>query len=372
MSKTTVVQGTHKSEWLEKFSKKNSLIAEEKPVKKSKYTSITKLDTLIGEIKSRRAPSVKATGKGVEQYSFGEAMEKFPGEIEEAITMEQKARDQYEGFINQDITNARIIRIGKQADGQTIELETTYESTAAAKLIIIIGEGISTTLIETVNATGKTASGETILIKNEAKLAYARINNLQEQNIAYSQIILEKDAIFEGNSFWTGGTVTRSANTNVLQGQGASAKQYDILMAKGKEHFDLNYKAVHRGENTFSHCVFKAALKGESRNVFDGMILIEESGSKTNALLECHSMILGEKASSNQIPGLEIKTDDVKATHSATVARIEDDEIFYLQSRGIQKEEARKMIVQSFLESIIFLLPEQLRKTLRHKLGENL
>jgi Fe-S cluster assembly scaffold protein SufB len=129
---------------------------------------------------------------------------------------------------------------------------------------------------------------------------------------------------------------------------------------------------VHVATGTSSFTEIKSVLSGSAKNVFNGMIKILPSGQKTNAMLEAHSMLLSEQASSNNIPGLEIEADDVSATHSASVAQVLDEQLFYLESRGIKKDLARQLIVTSFIESVIYRLPEEFREQLFVLVEKNL
>ena len=355
-----------KHKFLQKFTRKNAKIFNEKPLKKSKYTSIAKLDELLVKSEKEIKLEPKITGKG-RIISLEQALREMPETIQKILEKEEKAKDQYEGFVNSNFNSSFVLVIGKEANNETINLELNLENGIIAKYFIIVEENVKVSLIERLKGEGTVICGETAYLKNNATLNHARINDLGEKSIIYQQLILERDSSLVNSNFWFNGKLVRANTVDVLEGQGANAKDYNILLSKEKDHFDLNYKASHRGTDTSTHCIFKAVLRDESKNVFDGMILIEPSGERTNALLECHSMILGEKASSNQIPGLEIKTDDVKATHSATVARIEEDELFYLESKGISRAEAKRMIVTSFLESVIFQLPLEIQQPLREE-----
>src|SRR3989344_3692415 len=312
---------------IEQFREENEQIFNQKPIKKSKYTSIAKLDALLVKGNGKEPVIKIVSGKGAEIISFKTALEKYKQEIEQILAKEEKPKDQFEAFINSNFETPFLIVLGEKAHKQAIEIEMNFENNSATKIFVILSEGIEATLAEKIKTSGNALIGETILVKDSAKLSHVHINDLDENTIIYRQAILERDSSIESADFWSKGKLVRGKLTNVLEGRGSSAKQFEIVLSEKKDHFDLNYTAVHRGEDTFSNCLYKAALKDESRNVFDGMILIEKTGSKTNAFLQCNSMILGDKASSNQIPSLEIKTDDVKATHSASVARIEQEEI---------------------------------------------
>lgn len=359
-----------KTKWLKEFRERNSKVFLEKPLKKSKYTNIPELDSFLEGTKKSEA-EIKLFGGG-KLFSLEEALEKFPREIENILKKEQKPKDQYEGFINSNFGQGFVVVIGKKDNNKTIKIEIGLKDKSVTKYFIIVKQGVKVNLIERLKSNGKVFCGRTVFIKEGSEVGHVKLNDLGKVSFLYEQLIVEKDASIENTDFWFKGKIVRGNKADVLNGEGARVKDYNILLSKNKEHFDLNFVSVHRAADSFSHCIFKAVLRDESKNVFDGMIIIEENASGTNALLECHSMILGDKASSNQIPGLEIKTDDVKVTHSATITRVDENELFYLGSKGISIEEAKKMAVEGFLESVVFKVSEELREPLMNEIEKNL
>ena len=347
-------------EWLTEYRKRNLAVFMERPVKKSKYTNISALEEMLVQGTAKmREPAIKFPNGAVKILSVEEALEKMPGKIQEILSKEEKPKDQFDAFVNAYFDSGFVIIAKKDSSGTTLEIE--IPEGVCAKYFIIAEKGADVGITERIASSGNALVNQTVYLEENSSLALVRIHLEKSGMITHQQCIAERDAKITNCNAWFGGSLVKAKTSNILEGNGSSAKECSLLLADGAQHFDLGYTAIHRAEATESHCMFKSALRGASRNVFDGMIRIEPTGAKTNALLECHSMILGEKASSNQIPGLEIKTDDVKATHSATVSRIDEDELFYLESRGLPEQEASKMVVKSFLESVVYMLPETMR-----------
>ena len=343
------------------YIEKNSAIFRGKPIKKSKYTSISKLEGFLEAAPGKMVVSPKIkSGKAI-VMQLDEAILKMPKLLGEISAKEEEASDQFEAFVNSNFNSGFVIIAGTQENNAVLNFEIDIPNGACTKYFLIIEEGAQANIAQEIKSNGNALYSETVYLGQSSKAGIARIHLEGKNAIIAQQCVLEKDSALENNNTWVGGKTIRASVRNILEGEGSSAKEYSILLARGAQHFDINYSSIHRAPSSESHCIFNSALRDESRNVFDGMIRIEEAGAKTNALLECHSMILGDKASSNQIPGLEILTDDVKATHSATVARIDEDEMFYLQSRGLPMADAKKMVVKSFLESVVYKMPIALR-----------
>ncbi len=212
-------------------------------------------------------------------------------------------------------------------------------------------------LLETLSGSG-TLFAETVSVGRNADVKLARAHQEQGNALVYQQLALEGDARLQNFNLWTEAESLRGCTAARLIGRGAAFEQLDAMLAGGRQKFDLNQVTVHEATDSTSRSSLRNALLGRSVGVFDGMIKIPPSGQKTDSMLEAHSMLLSDQASSNNIPGLEIEADDVKAAHSASVVHVEEEPLFYLLSRGLALEEAREMVVMGFLESLLRRLPE--------------
>src|SRR5208337_2569164 len=139
--------------------------------------------------------------------------------------------------------------------------------------------------------------------------------------------------------------------------QGASSENIEVVFGSGTQRFDTVSNITHIGQNTSGHAISKGVVKEKARSLFKGMIRINKDAKNSRAYLAEHGMILGKEARADAIPGLEIETNEVKATHSASVAQINDEEIFYLMSRGLSEDEAKKLIIVGFFEPIVERIP---------------
>src|SRR3990172_4801873 len=137
-----------------------------------------------------------------------------------------------------------------------------------------------------------------------------------------------------------------------LNGSGASANDSEVVFGNDNQSFDLSSNVNHEKPSTEAKVIEKSILKDKSKSLFKGMIRIKEHASKSTSFLSGRSILLDKGAKSDSIPGLEIFTNDVKATHSASIAQIDEEQIFYLQTRCLTREEAERIIVEGFLEPL--------------------
>jgi Fe-S cluster assembly scaffold protein SufB len=155
-----------------------------------------------------------------------------------------------------------------------------------------------------------------------------------------------------------GSQLQKSRIDNVLAGRGASVHQAEIGFGSGSQLFDLTSYTRHVGEDTTGDLLSKGVFLDRSRGYFKGMIQIEHSARGTDSFLGEFAMLLDKKARSVAIPSLEIEQPNVRrAMHSSSVGPIDETQVFYLMSRGLPRELARKFIVLGFLEPVVSRIP---------------
>jgi Fe-S cluster assembly protein SufB len=158
-------------------------------------------------------------------------------------------------------------------------------------------------------------------------------------------------------SILLGGRVTRSRFNLGLNGRGSSFEGYQVFFCDGKQRYDLDANLIHNSPDSAGSLTARGVLKGESQSIFKGMVKIRKGAKNSHSYLAHHAMLLDKRARSDAIPGLDIDTNEVKATHSASVAQIDEDQVFYLEARGLPKDEAKKLIVVGFFEPVLSRIP---------------
>ena len=124
-----------------------------------------------------------------------------------------------------------------------------------------------------------------------------------------------------------------------------------------QQHLDHDTQQNHLAPNTTSDLLFKGALLDNSRSVWQGMIYVAPEAGKTDGYQANRNLVLSDRARADSIPGLEILTDDVRCTHGATVGKIDTEQIFYLESRGLPRVEAERLVVEGFFDPIMQRIP---------------
>jgi Fe-S cluster assembly protein SufD len=134
-----------------------------------------------------------------------------------------------------------------------------------------------------------------------------------------------------------------------ITGRGASARVTGAYLGHGSQHLDFDTTQEHAAPDTTSDLAFRGILRDRATAVWSGMIRVDPGAQHTDAFQESRNLILSHGAHADAIPGLEIEANDVRCTHAATVGRIDAEQVFYLMSRGLPRDEAERLLVGGFL-----------------------
>ena len=200
-------------------------------------------------------------------------------------------------------------------------------------------------------------------VGDNAQLDVTTLQMLDQSAVTFStkRTDLGQDAKVNWYSGLFGSMLSRYKIEYFLNGTGASSNDSEVIFGNNEQSFDIQTNVNHESPATEGRVVEKSILRNKSKSLFKGMIRIKENASKSNSFLSGRSILLDEDAKSDAIPGLEIFTNDVKATHSASVAQIDEEQIFYLKTRCLTHEEAERTIVEGFLEPLSRKMSFQVR-----------
>ncbi len=170
---------------------------------------------------------------------------------------------------------------------------------------------------------------------------------------------VERDANVRLVAVGLGGRFAKNRIEATLVGPGASAELKALYFGSGQQFFDFHTLQQHQVGNTTSDLLFKGALSDESRSVYAGLIRIEPNAARSDAYQANRNLLLSKKAKAHSIPMLEILNNDVRCTHGATIAPVDPEHLFYLESRGIPAATAERMIVHGFFGQVLDRIPVQ-------------
>jgi Fe-S cluster assembly protein SufD len=177
---------------------------------------------------------------------------------------------------------------------------------------------------------------------------------------------VRRDARVQSLNLHLGARQARHESLSQLQAPGAFSEMLALTVAEGAQEFDQRTLQLHQAPNTKSDLLYKNALRDKSKTIFSGLIIVDPDAQKTDAYQSNRNLMLSDDAEANSLPGLEIQANDVRCTHGATSSRIDPEQEFYLQTRGIAKSAADELLTFGFFEEVLARLEgEPLRAALR-------
>ncbi len=198
--------------------------------------------------------------------------------------------------------------------------------------------------------------------------------HLRAFHVATLQVQQERDSVFSSHAFALGGGLARTDVNAFLDGEGIECTLNGLYLGAGEQVIDNHTRIDHARAHCASHELYKGILDDRSRGVFNGKIFVHQDAQKTDAKQTNNALLLSEDAEIDTKPQLEIYADDVRCTHGATIGQLDPDALFYLRSRGIEREAARNLLTYAFASEIVErvrvdALRERLEKLVLARLG---
>jgi Fe-S cluster assembly protein SufD len=165
--------------------------------------------------------------------------------------------------------------------------------------------------------------------------------------------VVGRDARAIALNLQLGSAAVRSESVSHLRGEGGRSEMLSLALTLGRQELDQRTFQIHEVPHTTSDLLYKVALDDVSRSIFSGVIRVNPGAHQTDAYQKVRNLLLSDEAEATSAPGLEIEADDVRCTHGATTGQIDEEELFYLLSRGIPRNEAQKLFVDGFLQEVI-------------------
>ena len=194
-----------------------------------------------------------------------------------------------------------------------------------------------------------------IVVGRAARVRYASIQEWGDgvTHLGVQRAEVNRDADLRSLAIGFGASLARAEAEALLAEPGASSEMLGIYFGDGDQHFDHRSEQDHAAVNCTSDLLYKGALRDRSRGVYSGWVHVRPGAQKTNAMQTNRNIILSESAFARSIPNLEIEADDVRCGHAASVGPVEEEQLFYLMSRGIPRAEAERLIVFGFFNEVL-------------------
>lgn len=214
-----------------------------------------------------------------------------------------------------------------------------------------------------------------VFLRQDAHLTFITLQEWMGNviDISTQRALLDRDATIDWLVVGMGEGLTKTNIESALRGPGANSQMLGILWGYGKQLTDYHTVQDHIAPHTTSDLLYKSALTDEARSVFSGRIRVDKGAQGTDAYQANRNILLSEKASAFPSPNLEIEANEVRCTHGATVGKVDQDQLFYLMSRGIPLDVATRIVVEGFYEDVLQREPvASIRDNLRDLIARKL
>lgn len=209
-----------------------------------------------------------------------------------------------------------------------------------------------------------------------ASLVYLGLQNWGQNvwHLSTQRGVVNRHSVLNWSSGQFGGNLTRYQTEALIEGEGATAFLQGIYFPTAKQHMANHTLQHHRSTHTSSDLLYKGALLGKSHSVYAGTIKVDKGAQFTDAYQADRNLMLSKTAHADSIPMLEIEANEVRCTHGATLTQLDEEELFYLMSRGISKELATNLIVDGFYSPVLERIPlrnvrDRLKQAIHDRMG---
>jgi Fe-S cluster assembly protein SufD len=251
-------------------------------------------------------------------------------------------------------------------------------NTSCSDVVILVGAGGSATVVESRIGVGSAFGGSSVhtsvVLAEDARLEHVLVQDLPAEQVHLSRVTVRQAAnsTLHTRSFNLGASYGRLAYDVDLLGAGAVADLSGLFFGVGEQILDQQITVVHDAQDCTSRQTFRGVLDDASTGVFNGGIDVCPGADGTDAEQSNDNLLLSNRAEVNTQPRLEILADEVACKHGATVGQLDDTALYYLRSRGINADEARRLLINGFADQIVDdVSVEAVRNWITHRLGHD-
>ncbi|MGE3064818.1 MAG: Fe-S cluster assembly protein SufD [Hyphomicrobiaceae bacterium] len=315
---------------------------------------------------------------GLEIGSLGAALKEAPAKVASALMQTGAELDALPlvALNAAYVTDGAILRIASKARLSKPVLLVFLDAGGAARTttrnVISIGAGAEATVVEVHAKLAGAADGQAntltqTVVGDAANVAHLKVTRAGNSATHLATWItrLGKDSVYRAFQATSGSGLVRNETFATFDGEGAKLDISGVFLARGREHIDTTLTVDHAVPGCESRELFKGVLADRGRGIFQGKVIVRPDAQKTDGKQMAQALMLSEDAEFDSKPELEIYADDVICGHGSTSAEIDADLLFYMRARGIPTEEARALLIESFVgEALDKIEHEGLRKAL--------
>lgn len=322
--------------------------------------------------------------EGVIVCELGEAAERYPELVQKhfgsAVPVTDSVNDKFVALTSSLWSSGVFVYVPR---GVVVDKPIEYViahsvdgATLLPRVLIVLEEQAEVQFVEQYVSTSNDIAGFSsaiveMVVGQGARLAYTTVQEYSPKVVHFAthRVLAARDAQVEWNAAGLGSERGKVRMEARLMGAGSSVRLNGVYFTDGRQHLDFDTQQFHEAPNAFSDLSFRGALAGSSSTVWRGMIDVAEGAQGTDSYQENRNLLLTKSAHADSIPGLQIEANEVRCTHGSTTSKVDADQLFYLQARGITRDDAVRMIVRGFFTPTLERMTnEALRERVRELL----
>jgi Fe-S cluster assembly protein SufD len=358
--------------WLEERRQRGASLAESLPLPDQKakgweFTDLSGLD--LGAYAEASADPVVSGAEGATVVSLAEALGSHDELLRERLGSLVPVEDPFVARNEAGWQDGVLIHVPKGVQlSESIQIEVPVDTAGVAvnwRTLVVLEEGAEAEVWEHWSSPADDVdavlnSVVELSVGQGATLRYVNTQDISEQAwiFATQRAQVERDGRLDWAALGFGSGRGKVRMETKLAGPGSEARVTGGYAGGAGQHLDYDTTQEHAAPNTNSDLAFRGVLAAGATAVWRGMIKVDPGAQQTDAFQESRNLLLSPEAHADAIPGLEILADDVRCTHAAAVAQVDKEQLFYLTSRGLDAADAKSLIIEGFLESLVERLAE--------------
>jgi Fe-S cluster assembly protein SufD len=310
---------------------------------------------------SREASAIS----GLDVLTLREALAKYPEGLERYFATPDTGLGgtKFAALHQAQLRDAVVVMVSEKTEiADPVEIVhwlSGENASAFPRTIILAGAQSKVTVVEHHLSDGSEAGlncgAAQIIAERGAQVSYVQLNRLNaaSKSLHFSTLRCEREASVKYAQFNVGGGYVRSEALSQVAGEGSRSDMLSVSLASADQEIDQRTLQDHLTPHGFSDLLYKNVLFNRGKTIFAGLIRVDHGAHFTDAYQKCRNLLLSDDCEANSMPGLEINADQVKCSHGSTSGRLNEEEVFYFQSRGIPRQAAEHMISLGFTQEVI-------------------
>jgi Fe-S cluster assembly protein SufB len=347
------------------------------PLHEQKLLAGVAVDAVFDSVSVATTFKAKLAEAGVIFCSFSEAVKNHPELVKKYLGSVVPVTDNFFAALNSAVFSDGSFVYVPKGVRCPMELSTYFRINAQntgqfERTLIIADEGASVSYLEGCTAPIRDenqlhAAVVELIAHDNASIKYSTVQNWypgdkEGKGGIYNFVTKRGKALGKNSKIsWTqvetGSAITWKYPSCILQGDNSVGEFYSVALTNNYQQADTGTKMIHIGKNTKSTVVSKGISAGHGQNTYRGMVKILKGATGARNYTQCDSLLIGDKCGAHTFPYIEVKNASARMEHEASTSKIGEDQIFYLQQRGISKEEAVSMIINGFCKAVFKELP---------------